>query len=119
MSGFFIVPPSPSGRSRVAFSGGEMIPPMSAGRQFTAARSTFRHLAALCSIFPPSERPSGFVNPRATERALTQRYIQQIADQETRLETIQHETADLTSKREQAQATLDTMVSSLTLETTL
>jgi hypothetical protein len=53
------------------------------------------------------------------ERALTQRYIQQLADQETRLEAIQRETADLTSKREQAQATLDTMVNSLTLEATL
>jgi hypothetical protein len=53
------------------------------------------------------------------ERALTQRYIQQLADQETRLEAIQHETADLTSKREQAQATLDAMVNSLTLEATL
>ena len=53
------------------------------------------------------------------ERALTQRYIQQLADQETRLEAIQHETADLTSKREQAQAILDAMVTSLTLEATL
>jgi hypothetical protein len=53
------------------------------------------------------------------ERALTQRYIQQLADQETRLEAIQRETADLTSKREQAQAILDAMVNSLTLEATL
>jgi hypothetical protein len=53
------------------------------------------------------------------ERALTQRYIQQLADQETRLEAIQRETADLTSKREQAQETLDTMVNNLTLEATL
>ena len=53
------------------------------------------------------------------ERALTQRYIQQLADQETRLEAIQRETADLTSKREQAQAILDAMVTSLTLEATL
>jgi hypothetical protein len=53
------------------------------------------------------------------ERALTQRYIQQLADQETRLEAIQRETADLTSKREQAQAALDAMVNSLTLEATL
>lgn len=53
------------------------------------------------------------------EHALTQRYIQQLADQETRLEAIQRETADLTSKREQAQAALDAMVNSLTLEATL
>jgi hypothetical protein len=53
------------------------------------------------------------------ERALTQRYIQQLVDQETRLEAIQRETADLTSKREQAQAALDAMVNSLTLEATL
>jgi len=55
----------------------------------------------------------------AEERALTQRYTQQLADQETRLEAIQRETADLTSKREQAQAILDAMVNSLTLEATL
>src|SRR6202042_2181200 len=34
----------------------------------------------------------------AEERALTQRYTQQLADQETRLEAIQRETADLQSK---------------------
>jgi hypothetical protein len=55
----------------------------------------------------------------AEERALTQRYTQQLSDQETRLEAIQRETADLTSKREQAQAALDAMVNSLTLEATL
>ncbi|HXN27975.1 MAG TPA: hypothetical protein VN902_12690 [Candidatus Acidoferrales bacterium] len=36
----------------------------------------------------------------AEERALTQRYTQQRADQETRLETLQRESADLQTKRD-------------------
>jgi predicted nucleic acid-binding Zn-ribbon protein len=55
----------------------------------------------------------------AEERALTQRYTQQLADQETRLETIQRETADLQAKRDQAQSALNAMVENLTLDTTL
>jgi chromosome segregation ATPase len=55
----------------------------------------------------------------AEERALTQRYTQQLADQETRLETIQRETADLQLKLDQAQSQLDSMVENLTLDTTL
>jgi hypothetical protein len=55
----------------------------------------------------------------AEERALTQRYTQQLADQETRLEAIQRETADLQSKRDQAQTQLDKMIEDLTLDTTL
>jgi len=55
----------------------------------------------------------------AEERALTQRYTQQLADQETRLEAIQRETADLQSKRDQAQSQLDKMIEDLTLDTTL
>jgi len=53
------------------------------------------------------------------ERGLTQRYTQQLAGQETRLEAIQRETADLEAKRDQAQSALDAMIGSLTLDTTL
>jgi hypothetical protein len=55
----------------------------------------------------------------AEERALTQRYTKQLADQETRLETIQHESADFQSKRDQAQADLDAMIANLTFDATL
>jgi len=55
----------------------------------------------------------------AEERALTQRYTQQLADQETRLETIQRETADLQAKRDEAQSTLDIIIENLSLEGTL
>jgi hypothetical protein len=55
----------------------------------------------------------------AEERALTQRYTQQLADQETRLETLQRESADYQTKRDQAQADLDAMIENLTLDATL
>jgi hypothetical protein len=55
----------------------------------------------------------------AEERALTQRYTQQLADQETRLETLQRESADFQTKRDQAQAELDKMIESLTMDTTI
>ncbi len=53
------------------------------------------------------------------ERALTQRYTQQLADQETRLATLQKETQDFQTKRDQAQQELDTMIQSLSLNVTL
>jgi chromosome segregation ATPase len=53
------------------------------------------------------------------ERALTQRYTQQLADQESRLETLQHESADLKSKQEQAQAELDKMIEALSFDATI
>lgn len=55
----------------------------------------------------------------AEERALTQRYTQELSDQETRLETLRRESADLQAKRDQAQAALDDMIQNLTLNTTL
>jgi hypothetical protein len=55
----------------------------------------------------------------AEERALTQRYTQQLADQETRLQTLQHESADLQDKREQAQSDLDRMIQTLSLDATI
>jgi len=53
------------------------------------------------------------------ERALTQRYTQQLADQETRLETLQKETQDFQTKRDQAQDELDKMIQDLSLDVTL
>jgi len=53
------------------------------------------------------------------ERALTQRYTQQLADQETRLETLQKETQDFQTKRDQAQDDLNTMIQNLSLDVTL
>jgi hypothetical protein len=55
----------------------------------------------------------------AEERALTQRYTQQLNDQETRLEAIQRELAGLQAKSDQAQAELDKMIENLSLEETL
>ena len=55
----------------------------------------------------------------AEERALTQRYTQQLADQETRLETLKRESADFQAKRDQAQTDLDAMIGNLSLDATL
>jgi hypothetical protein len=53
------------------------------------------------------------------ERTLTQRYTQQLANQETRLETLQRESAEFQAKRDQAQTELDNMIESLTLDATI
>jgi hypothetical protein len=55
----------------------------------------------------------------AEERALTQRYTQQLEDQETRLQTLQARTTDLQSQRDKAQADLDSMIQGLELDATL
>jgi hypothetical protein len=55
----------------------------------------------------------------AEERALTQRYTQQLEDQETRLQTLQARATDLQSQRDKAQADLDSMIQSLELDATL
>jgi hypothetical protein len=55
----------------------------------------------------------------AEERALTQRYTQQLADQETRLDTLKRESADFQTKHDQAQAELDKMIEELSLDATL
>jgi hypothetical protein len=55
----------------------------------------------------------------AEERALTQRYTQQLNDQETRLEAIQREEKDLQEKRDQAQVELDQTIENLSMEATL
>ncbi|MFZ0431609.1 MAG: hypothetical protein WAL86_02850, partial [Candidatus Acidiferrales bacterium] len=53
------------------------------------------------------------------ERALTQRYTQQLNDQETRLDALQKESADLQSKRDAAQSQLDQMIQDLSMDATL
>jgi hypothetical protein len=50
------------------------------------------------------------------ERALTQRYTQQLADEETRLDTLKKETADFQTKRDAAKKQLDDMIEGLNLE---
>ena len=55
----------------------------------------------------------------AEERALTQRYTQQLADQETRLQTLQRESADLKTKQDKEQADLDRMIQALSLDATI
>lgn len=53
------------------------------------------------------------------ERALTQRYTQQLADQETRLEALQKETQEFQNKRDQANEELDKMIQNLSLDVAL
>jgi hypothetical protein len=55
----------------------------------------------------------------AEERALTQRYTQQLNDQETRLEAMERELTDLQAKRAQAQQELDQTIENLSLEAKL
>jgi hypothetical protein len=55
----------------------------------------------------------------AEERALMQRYTQQLADQETRLDALKKESADLQAKQEEAQAELNKMIEELSLDATL
>lgn len=55
----------------------------------------------------------------AEERALMQRYTQQLADQETRLDALKKESADLQAKHDEAQAELDKMIEELSLDATL
>ena len=53
------------------------------------------------------------------EKALLQRYTKQLDDEETRLDTIRKETADLEAKRSQAQAELNRMIEELQFDATL
>jgi len=55
----------------------------------------------------------------AEERALTQRYTQQLAEQETRLEKLRREVNELEEKRDTAQGELDAMIRQLSLDVTL
>ncbi len=55
----------------------------------------------------------------AEEKALLQRYTAQLNDQETRLDSLRKELADLEAQRQRAQSELDKMVQDLTLDVTL
>jgi hypothetical protein len=55
----------------------------------------------------------------AEEKALTQRYTQQLSDQETRLDKLNVEKQDLERKSADAQEQLDKMIDGLVIETTL
>ena len=55
----------------------------------------------------------------AEERALMQRYTQQLADQETRLDALKKESADLQAKQGEAQTDLNKMIENLSLDATL
>jgi chromosome segregation ATPase len=55
----------------------------------------------------------------AEERSLTQRYVRQLDDQETRLETLRREIADFQSKQQQAQADLDKMIEQISFDVAL
>lgn len=50
------------------------------------------------------------------ERALTQRYTQQLADEETQLDTLKRESADFQTRHDEAKKQLDDMIQSLNLE---
>jgi hypothetical protein len=52
----------------------------------------------------------------AEERALTQRYTKQLDDQENRLQQLQRESADIAKQHDEAQAELDKMIDSLTMD---
>jgi archaellum component FlaC len=53
------------------------------------------------------------------EKALVARYVRELNDQEDRVQSLHHEVADLQQKREAAQRTLNDMIESLQMETTL
>ncbi len=53
------------------------------------------------------------------EKALTERYVQQLNDEETRLGTLQKESADYSAQRDKAQQDLDAMIESMSFDTTL
>jgi Carboxypeptidase regulatory-like domain len=53
------------------------------------------------------------------ERALTQRYVQQLNDEETQLDNLKKETADYTARRDKAQQELDRMIGNLSMDATI
>jgi hypothetical protein len=53
------------------------------------------------------------------EKALTQRYVQQLNDEETRLDTLQKESAAFTAQRDKAQADLNAMIENMSFDSTL
>ncbi len=55
----------------------------------------------------------------AEEKALVERYVRELNEQEDRVESLQHELADLQQKHETAQRTLDEMIEGLQMDVTL
>jgi predicted component of type VI protein secretion system len=55
----------------------------------------------------------------AEERALIERYTQQLANQEDQLQNLQKQNAEVQTKHDQAQAELDKMIQDLTLDETI
>jgi len=55
----------------------------------------------------------------AEEKALLQRYTQQLNDQETQLATLQKESGELAAQAQSAQAALDQMVQQLSIDVRL
>jgi hypothetical protein len=55
----------------------------------------------------------------AEEKALVERYVRQLTEQEDRVQTLHHEIADLQQKRDAAQKTLNEMIEGLQMEVTL
>ena len=53
------------------------------------------------------------------ERALTQRYTKQLDDQENRLQALQKESAEIEKQHDAAQAELDKITESLTMDATI
>jgi archaellum component FlaC len=53
------------------------------------------------------------------EKALVARYVRELNEQEDRVQSLQHEVAELQQKRESAQKTLNDMIESLQMEVTL
>jgi DNA repair exonuclease SbcCD ATPase subunit len=53
------------------------------------------------------------------EKALVQRYVQQLNTQETRLETLRQEIAQFEARKDSAQADLDRMIEGLSLDVKL
>jgi len=55
----------------------------------------------------------------AEERALVQRYVKQLDDQENQLQALEREITDIGTKKDQAQAELDAMIEKLSLDVTI
>lgn len=77
------------------------------------------HEDATQKIFDDQERlreNMKALNGTPEERALTQRYTKQLADQETQLDSLKSEAADLQAKHDEAQKELDNMIESLNMD---
>jgi hypothetical protein len=55
----------------------------------------------------------------AEEKALVERYVRQMNEQEDRMQSLRHEISEMQQKRDAAQSTLNGMVEALTMEVTL